>query len=62
MSTVIEFDVIRPLFGGHMNQSQVTHFFNPHQSDWLHARRMINAMDHAEQISAIAQTFYKALS
>ena len=37
------------------------HFFNDHTTDWLNARRIINGTDHAQQISLIAQRFYKAI-
>jgi len=36
-------------------------FFNDSTEDWVNARRIINALDHAEEIAAVSRTFFGAL-
>ena len=45
-------------FGG----GGMAHYFNDTTEDPLHARQMVNVMDHAEQIAALYQSFKAALT
>ena len=36
-------------------------YFSDHVSDWRNARKIINALDHADEIAAVAKQFFAAL-
>jgi putative chitinase len=49
--------MIRGTFTG----KSLTIYFTHHASDWRNARKIINALDHADEIAAVAKQFYAAL-
>lgn len=36
-------------------------YFSDHESDWRNARKIINGLDHADEIATVAKQFYAAL-
>lgn len=46
---------------GHFTNKKLSHYFGPGVSDWVNARRIINGIDRAQEIAAIARKFYSAL-
>jgi predicted chitinase len=63
----MEMDVaIKIMFIGMIKGSFTTHkladYFSKTNEDWVHARRIINGMDRAQQIAVYAKTYYSAVS
>lgn len=46
---------------GHFTNKKLSHYFGAGVSDWVNARRIINGIDRAQEIAAIARKFYSAL-
>lgn len=46
---------------GDFTNHSLEEFFNDTREDWLHARTIVNGMDKAGEIAAIATNFYNAL-
>lgn len=50
--------MIKGMFTG----KKLADYFNDRQTDWLHARQIINGMDRAAEVAAYSKQFYAALS
>src|SRR5262245_7655890 len=46
---------------GHFTGVGLPKFFNDTTEDWVNARRIINGLDHADEVAAISRRFFDAL-
>lgn len=46
---------------GDFTGKSLEHYFNESKTDWYNARRIINGLDKAKEVSSYARKFYKAL-
>jgi hypothetical protein len=49
------------MIGGQFTGRKLADYFNATTEDWVEARRIINGLDHAEEIAAVSRKFYAAL-
>ena len=49
------------MIDGVFTGKKLSDFFTPHRADWIHAREIVNDLDHADDISKIAQSYATAL-
>jgi|SRR5271165_870902 len=50
------------MIGGDFTGKKLIDYFNSASEDWVHARRIVNGLDRAEDIAGYAKNFYAAIS
>lgn len=59
---VAAFVLFEGMIGGMFTGKKLTDYFNAGKTDWINARRIINGVDKAAEIAAIAKMFYADLT
>jgi len=58
---VAAFIMVDGMANGVFTGKKLAHYFDGKTTDWRHARRIVNALDKADQIASIAKEFYADL-
>lgn len=54
--------LFRGMTEGWFTGKKLADYFSPDKEDWVNARRIVNALDHANQIAGYGHAYYAALS
>ena len=54
--------MFKGMIDGIFTGKKLADYFNPRTADWKNARRIINGLDHADDIATYAKKFYAASS
>jgi putative chitinase len=54
--------MFKGMIDGIFTGKKLADYFNPRTADWKNARRIVNGLDHADDIATYAKKFYAAIS